>query len=84
MTISDSDYQAMLAQARATDEQRSLMERQAGFAAPSMLDAFDLLRTAEMALECAVKTQDWAVVCEGIVFVQQAIDACKRGTRYDH
>lgn len=73
--MDESRYQAMLAIARATDHERSALERQAGFASPKDSGLCLLLRTAQDALECAVKTNDWQIVCEGIVFLEQAIAA---------
>jgi hypothetical protein len=76
---SDHVYKRMLAKARRTNVKRSKMEREAGLAPPNSTDLATLLRTATAALECAVKTEDWQTVCEGAVFIEQAIARALRG-----
>ena len=89
MTLSEEQFAEMMKKARAHDADLQRCEADHGFAPPKRVDLREHLRTAEAALECAVKVGDWQIVCEGIVLLQQAIARVSpiirgSGDRRDH
>ena len=75
--LSDQEFAKMIAKAKTNDARMESVERENGFAPPQRCDLRSHLRTAEQALECAVKMRDWQIACEGIVLLQQAISRIK-------
>jgi hypothetical protein len=73
MPLSDQQYVAMLDKASKHNDEMSAMEKENGFAAPQRCGLHTHLRTVEQALECAVKMKDWAIACEGIMLLRDAI-----------
>lgn len=59
-----------LTQARQRIEDMQKSERKAGFASPEQLPIRDHLRTAALALECGIQTEDWSCIGEGLCMVQ--------------
>ena len=54
-----------------TNQQRDESEIAAGFASPAAGDDAGLLRTAMIALVCAMETTDWNAVAEAYVMLRQ-------------
>lgn len=71
--LSDKRFNKMMRKAREQDAEMARLEAKTGTASPQRCDLHAHLRTVEQALECAVRTNDWQVVCEGIVMLQSAI-----------
>ncbi len=67
------DYERLMAQARKTNAERDEEEREVGFAAPGDSGPFDLLRTAALAIECGIRTNDWKAVAEGQAMLEQIL-----------
>jgi hypothetical protein len=71
--LTEQEFAAMMDRAREKDAAMARSEASAGFASPSRCDIGLHLRTADSAIECAIKTKDWPTACEGLVLLRQAI-----------
>jgi len=72
--IDEARFQAMLVKARKTDKERTALEHQSGLASPSETGLSGLVCTARDALECAIKTEDWQIAAEALVFIMDAVE----------
>lgn len=73
MRMDQNQYDERIARARRKDAEMSLIETEAGLASPLQCDLRLHLSTAAEAFAAGVKCNDWDMVCEGIVLLQQAI-----------
>jgi len=79
--MSDQEFAKMMQKARKRDANFERVEAETRLSPPKNCDLATHLRTAEAALECAVRVRDWQTVCEGIVLLQQATARVVSGGR---
>jgi hypothetical protein len=80
MSNPDARFRRLIAKAEITNQRRDAIDHGAGFSAPNDPIKDDritsremLVRTALMALECAIKTNDWDCVAEAFVMLNEGI-----------
>jgi hypothetical protein len=73
-----NDFDALVAKAHATNKRRDAIDRKAGVASPYGLE---LVRTAQAAIECAVRLGDWEVAAEAWVFLSDFLTEETRRVR---
>ena len=71
------DMKALIARARATNEQHREVERAHGFVPPEQASLVALLRTAKQALWAGMVIEDWNNVAEGYVMLETLEAALK-------
>jgi hypothetical protein len=69
MKVTKHDLIILLTEARVTNDSRDEMERQAGFAPPSIGGDDLWARTIIEALHCGLKTDDLKAIAEGLVML---------------
>ena len=80
------NFEALMKTARETNRRRDDAEHQVGYAGPSnniaqiraeaifSTDLKMLLRTASLAIECGIRTDDWNAVAEGLAMLDDAAE----------
>lgn len=73
MRIGDAQFKAIMAKARTTNASRSASERRAGFSSLESGPPREFARTAMLAIEAGIKSQDWDCVAEGLAMLEDYI-----------
>ncbi len=81
MSLTDQQFNAVIATARATNRRRDEIEHAAGLAAPGEGDQAMALRTVVCALEAGLRTQDWDCIAEALVMLADTSDYHPWGAR---
>ena len=66
------DFDTIMRKAEARMNELSAIERATGYTSPANCPPEVELRTVEAALECAIQTNDWDCVAEGLVMLKDA------------
>jgi hypothetical protein len=64
--MTKAEFSALMKQARATNEERDIGDRKAGFAAPGPEDPALWLRTMILAFQCGLQIDDKNAIAEGL------------------
>lgn len=67
------EYDRLMEKARATNAERSKMDRQCTGGAPEDDSTEELARTAAMAIKCGMKMKDWDNVAEGLAMLDDVL-----------
>ena len=69
--MDDAQFKKLMEEARRANVRMDEEDRAAGFAAPVDCSPELQLRTAKAAIECGIRTEDWAAVAEGLDLLRQ-------------
>jgi hypothetical protein len=67
------NYDELMSNARRTNAKRDKQDRKNNFAAPGDLPLVEHIRTAMMAIEAGIKTDDWENIAEGQAMLEDAV-----------
>ena len=80
-TSTPTRYEQLMTAARKTNAKRDASERKAGFAAESDLHPFVQVRTAMMAIEAGITTEDWSNIAEAQAILEVAMQKIRVATK---
>jgi hypothetical protein len=74
------NYEDVMAKARATNKKRDASERKNGMTPESEQHPFVQIRTAMLAIQAGITTEDWGTVAEGQAILEAAMNTIREKT----
>lgn len=74
MSMSDAEFNELMAAAAKRNQDRDQIERLSGFAAPADAGPLLWLRTIDVALEAGIRGADWDCVAEGLDMLRDLME----------